>query len=243
MKNIRLLLLAALSLSPVLAAATPFSEFEGRVRADLIKPFALDLGGVLGATGFHTGRPLGFPGFEVGFVGATQFRPDKDDRILRDAGVKAFGLPLLHVGVGLPMNFDVVAHGLSVQGASIFGGGVRYGLFKSGLLTKFLPSVGVSVFADKVNHAAFSATHYAANASAMWDLPVVAPFVGFGYDQTKVSVGAATFAGVTGLSETAKGTRLTAGADLTPLPFARIRAAYMLLHGVPGATISLGVKF
>jgi hypothetical protein len=238
-KNIFFLLI----LAPLTCSAAPFDEFEARVRSELIKPFALDLGGLLGAAGFHRGRALGFPGFELGVVGATQFRPDKDNLILRDAGVKALGLPLLHVAVGLPLKIDVVAHGLKAQNASIFGGGIRYGVFKSGLLTKFMPDLGVSIFADKVNHPVFNAIHYAGNVNAGWDLPIVKPFLGFGVDSTKVTVGAARTTGLTGLSATAKGTRLTAGADVTPLPLINLRAAYMLLHGVPGALFSLGAKF
>lgn len=232
-----------LSLLPLRAQAAPFDEFEARVRSELIKPFALDLGGLLGATGFHRGRALGAPGFELGLIGATQFRPDKDNRVLRDAGVKAFGLPLLHVAIGLPLKIDLVAHGLKAQNASVFGGGLRYGIFKSGALTKFMPDLGVSVFADKVNHPVFNAVHYAGNINAGWDLPIVKPFLGFGADSTKVTVGAAQAAGVAGLSATAKGARLTAGVDATPFPFISLRAAYMLLHGVPGALFSLGAKF
>lgn len=231
------------SLVPASTKAAAFNEFATRARAELIRPFALDLGGLLGAAGFHRGRALGFPGFELGVVGATQFRPDKDNLILRDANVKAFGLPLLHAAAGLPWNIDVVAHGLKAQNAGIFGGGLRCGLFKNGLLTKFMPDVGVSVFADKVNHPNFNAVHYAGNLNAGWDLPLVKPFLGAGFDSTKVTVGAAQTAGVTGLSATAKGARWTAGADLTPFPFINLRAAYLLLHGVPGASFSLGAKF
>ena len=242
MKTFSRLLCLLLSL-PALAQASPLSEFESRARNELIKPFALDLGGVLGASSFPPGRALGFPGFEVGVVGATQFRPDRDDLILRNAGVKAFGLPLIHAAVGLPFRIDLVAHGVSAQGASIFGGGVRCGLFKSGLLTKFLPSVGVSAFGDKVNHGAFNAVHYAFNASAVWNLPFVEPFFGAGLDTTKVTVGAAAVPGVAGLSATATGSRITAGADVKPFPMVRLRAAYMLLHGIPGALFHIGIKF
>lgn len=239
----RQLLALLLCLVPLSAAAAPFDEFQTRVRDELVKPFALDLGGLLGAAGFHRGRALGFPGFELGVVGATQFRPDKDNRVLRDAGVKAFGLPLLHAALGLPWNVDVVAHGLKAQNASIFGGGLRYGLVKNGMLTKFMPDIGLSVFVDKVNHPAFNAVHYAGNLNAGWDLPLVKPFLGVGADSTKVTVGAAQTAGVSGISATAKGSRLMAGADLTPFPFLSLRAAYLLLHGVPGASFSLGAKF
>ena len=114
----------ALALAPS-AHADPFADFQTRVQTEYVKPFALDLGGVLGGASAHTGRALGVPGFWAGAVAAVQFRPDKDDRVLRDAGVKAFGLPMLEVGVGLPFKIDVIVHGVSGGGASIYGGGLR----------------------------------------------------------------------------------------------------------------------
>ena len=223
--------------------ADPFDHFRDRAADELLKPFARDLGGLLGAAGLHPGRPLGFPGFEAGIMGAAQFRPNSDNRIFRDAGVKSFGLPMVHAGVGLPFKVDLMAHGMSAQGLKVGGAGVRYGLFKSGLLTKFMPSVGVSAFYDKVDHDAFSADHYAFNASASWDLPIVAPFLGAGVDSTKVKVESSPVPGVTGLSKTATGSRFALGADLTPFPFMRLRGAYQLINKNPGAMAALLVKF
>ena len=100
--KIRIALFSVLVLCASSARANPLNDFQSRVQADLIKPFALDLGGVLGGASAHTGRTLGMPGFWAGVVGSVQMRPDRDDRILNAAGVKAFGLPMLEVGVGLP---------------------------------------------------------------------------------------------------------------------------------------------
>lgn len=225
------------------ARASLTDDFKNQARPELLKPFALDLGGVLGAASTDPGVSLGFPGFEAGIVSGMQFRPDRDDLILRNSGVKAFGVPMIQGAVGLPLGVSVVAHGMTYSGASIFGGGVRYSLFKPGLATKMFPSVGLSFFADKVNAPAFSLLHYAANASAGLSLPLVTPFASVGYDLTKVSVGAATFAGVAGQSAWARGTRVAVGADLTPFPFMRLRGAYQMLHGLPGATLDLLFKF
>ncbi|MBI4376185.1 MAG: hypothetical protein HY549_07005 [Elusimicrobia bacterium] len=225
------------------ASASLYSEFETRARRELITPFARDLGGLLGAASFYPGRALGFPGFELDAIGVVQAKPDKDNLILLNGGVEAFGLPLLRAGVGLPFNIDVAGHGLAAEGVTILGGGLRYGVFQSGLLTKFLPSVGLSFFADKVEHDDFKATHYAGNVSAVWELPIVKPFAGAGFDTTKLTVKTAQVAGITGLSETAKGYRLTAGLDVFPLPLVRLRGAYVLLHGIPGGMFSLGIEF
>src|SRR5262245_1611610 len=129
------LLLAVALIAPAASRAGDYTDFQARVRTEYLKPFALDVGGLLGATSFHPGRSLGVPGFELGLVGAVQSRPDKDNRILRDAGVEGFGIPLVHAAVGLPFKVDLVAHGLSVEGLKVFGGGVRYGIIRASKLT------------------------------------------------------------------------------------------------------------
>lgn len=238
-----LLPLAAALLLASTASANPLSDFQTRARANLIKPFALDLGGILGGASAHTGRSLGMPGFWAGVVGSVQVHPDKDDLILRDAGVKAFGLPLIEAGVGLPLNFDIIVHGVRAYDASVYGGGVRWCAFRTGLVTTALPNVSLSAFGDKVNHKYFGASHGGFNAAATWDLPIVKPFFVAGYDVTKVTVGSASTPGVSGLSATARGSRFSAGVDLHPIPFVSVRGAYTLRHGVPGFDFGLGARF
>ncbi len=233
-----LLVLAASS-----AHADPFSDFQTRARNEYIKPFALDLGGVLGGASAHTGRTLGFPGFWVGGVAAVQMRPDKDDRVLRDAGVKAFGVPLIEAGIGLPLKIDVIVHGVASHGLTIYGGGVRYGLYRTDLVDSFLPNISISAFGDKVNHAYFSASHGDMNAVATWNLPILKPFVLAGFDVTEVKVGAATTPGVAGTKATARGSRFSVGVDVHPLPLISVRAAYTLRHGIPGFDLGLGAQF
>ena len=241
MKNLSLA--AILSICAVSASAAPLDDFQSRVRAELIKPFALDLGGVLGGASAHTGRTLGMPGFWAGVVGSVQMRPDKDNRILNDAGVKAFGVPMLEIGVGLPFKIDAIVHGVKAYDASIFGGGLRWGAYRTDLVDTFLPNVSLSAFGDKVNHKYFNATHGALNAAATWNLPIVKPFFVAGYDVTKVTVGSATTPGVSGLSATARGSRFSAGVDVHPIPLTSLRAAYTLRHGVPGFDFGLGAQF
>jgi hypothetical protein len=240
MKN---LFAALLLLSAATLRAEPLADFQTRVRPDLIKPFALDLGGILGGASAHSGRTLGMPGFWAGVVGAVQTHPDKDDRILNNGGVKAFGLPMIELGVGLPFKLDAIVHGARAYGTSVYGGGVRWGLYRTDLVDSFLPNVAVSAFGDKVIHKDFSASHGSVNAVATWNLPVVKPFFLIGGDLTKVTVGNSTTPGVAGMSDTARGTRLSAGVDLQAIPFTSVRAAYTLRHGIPGFDFGLGARF
>ncbi|HAZ09454.1 MAG TPA: hypothetical protein DCZ01_13270 [Elusimicrobia bacterium] len=245
MRKSLVLLCVLLAAAPFAAAssASPFADFETRVRGELIKPLALDLGGLLGSASAHTGRSLGLPGFWAGAIGAAQFSPDKNDLILRDSGVKAFGLPMLEVGVGLPFKVDVIARGMKIYDASIFGAGLRYGLYRTDLIDTFLPNVSLAAFGDRVNHKSFSATHGGFDAAATWNLPIVKPFFVAGFDVTALKVGAAAAPGVAGMSATARGSRFSVGAELTPFPFVALRGACTLRHGMSGFDAGLGVKF
>jgi hypothetical protein len=240
-----LLVLALLAVAPCAHAVqpNPFSGFAQNAASSYLKPFALDLGGLLGASTVDTGRTYGFPGFWVGGDAVLQTRPDRNDQILRAANVHAFALPMIQAGVGLPFGVDVIVHGVGAYGVSIYGGGVRKSLFRTELLDTFLPNVSVSAFGDKVNGGAFTASHGAANATAMWNLPLIKPFVEAGYDLTRVSVSAAQVPGLAGVSATSNGTRLEGGVDLTPFPFMDLRLAVMELHGITGGQLGLGVTF
>jgi hypothetical protein len=242
-KIILVLALTAAAGSARAVQPNPFSGFQQNAQSIYLKPFALDLGGLLGASTVDTGRTYGFPGFWVGGDAVLQSKPNSNDLILRDANVHSFALPMVQVGVGLPFQTDVVVHGVGAYGVSIFGGGLRKSLFRTNMIESFLPNVSVSAFGDKVNAGAFSAAHGAANATAMWNLPVVKPFVEAGYDLTKVTVGASQVPGLAGVSATSNGTRLEGGVDLTPFPFFDLRLAVLELHGILGGQLGLGVTF
>lgn len=242
----KLALAVLLSLSAASAHADAFDDFNTRARPELLKPFALDMGGILGGATSPAGRPLGFPGFSAGVTGAAQFRPDRDNLIMRNAGVKEFGLGFVDVSVALPLGLDVVAHGTKVGDFQFMGGGLRYSLFKAGTLTMAIPSVSLSGFYDKFDHDYFDGTHMAANAGAIWNkLPIVHPFVQVGLDYTKIEVeGATTINAVArGASATARGYRASVGVDLSPLPLLHIHGAYALRHGIPGADFGLALSF
>jgi hypothetical protein len=240
MRTLLALLLAVLAVS---AGAAPLSDFQTRVRPELIKPLALDLGGLMGSASAHTGRTIGFPGFWAGVVGAVQLRPDANDLILRNSGVKAFGIPMIEAGVGLPFKVDVIAHGMKAFDATIFGGGVRYGVYRTDLIDTFMPNLSVAAFGDRMNQKYFSATHYGFDAAATWNLPIVKPFFVAGADITSLKVGSAATASFVGQKETARGTRYSVGVDLTPFPFISLRAAYTMRHAIPGFDVGLGARF
>ncbi|MDA8242914.1 MAG: hypothetical protein M0025_02205 [Elusimicrobia bacterium] len=242
-------LILAVCLLPFLAAgakADPFSDFKTQIAAQgkaLLKPFAADLGGVIGANDFNSGRSLGFPGFEAGLAATIQAKPSSDNRVLRDAGVKAFGAALLHAGAALPLvGADVMVRGVGYSGFSIVGAGLRYGVIKSGTLTKFIPDVSVSAYYDAINYDYFKGSHMSLDAVASFDIPVIKPYAGVGLDRTKLEIKNVS-ALLNGVDASISKPRYTLGVRLSPLPLLYVYGAYNILHGQTGYSIGAGAKF
>lgn len=252
MKKTALIALCAAFLAGSFAApakADSFEDFETYIGATqaqakkLLKPFAADFGGLVGGADFNSGRALGFPGFDVGLAATVQTKPSSGNDILQNAGVDAFGLPLLQASVGLPViGADVAVRGLSVGGLSVMGAGVRYPVFKSSTLTKFIPDIAVSVFYDTVNYDFFKGSHMSFDVSASLDIPIVKPFAGVGYDRTTLEVKGVN-AIVNGVEETSSEPRYTLGVKFSPLPLVYIYGAWSSLHGQTGYQGGLGARF
>ena len=227
------------------AWADPFEDFKTEIISQgetLLKPFTKDLGGLIGGADFSSGRTLSFPGFDVGLGFVMQFKPDSDNLLLKDAGVDAFGLPTVQVSAAIPtIGVDAAVRGISVAGLSIVGGGLRYGVYKSGI-AKFIPDVMVSAFYDTIKYDYFKGNHYSFDVSASFDIPVIKPYVGLGYDKTTLEIKNVAVL-LDGVEAKTSGTRMTIGAKMTPFPFTYIYGAYSMLHGNAGAQLGLGIKF
>ncbi|PKM97677.1 MAG: hypothetical protein CVU79_07000 [Elusimicrobia bacterium HGW-Elusimicrobia-3] len=242
-------LIISLCLLPVLAAgvrADSFEDFKTQIALQgeaLLKPFAMDLGGVIGANDFNSGRTLGFPGFEVGLAASVQAKPSDENRVLRDADVKAFGVPMVHAGVALPaIGADVMARAVSLSGFSVVGGGLRKSIIKSGTLTKFIPDVSVSAWYDVINYDYFKGSHLSFDATASFDIPVIKPYVGVGVDRTTLEIKNVN-AALNGVDATISKPRYTVGVRLSPLPLLYVYGAYNILHGQAGYSLGAGAKF
>ncbi|MBI5745348.1 MAG: hypothetical protein HY952_12465 [Elusimicrobia bacterium] len=236
----------SLCLLPLLAAgakADPFSDFKSLVQDSYLKPFAADLGGVIGANDFNSGRGLGFPGFEAGAAVTLQAKPSAENRILRDADVKTFGAAMLHGGAALPfLGADVMVRGVGYSGFSIIGGGLRKEVLKSGALTKFIPDVSVSAYYDVITYDYFKGSHMSLNAVASFDIPVIKPFAGVGLDRTKIEIKNVS-AALNGTRASISKPRYTLGVRLAPMPLLYVYGAYNILHGQTGYSAGAGVKF
>ncbi|MDE2040301.1 MAG: hypothetical protein KGO96_02345 [Elusimicrobia bacterium] len=225
------------------ALADQYGGFQQFADAGSIKPFARDLGGILGSATFHSGRSLGFSGFDAGIRGGMQFRPDANDRILRNNAVHVFGLPWVQAEVGMPFKIDGFIRGISYQGLTIAGGGLRYGLLKTSD-KPWAPQVLISGVGHSVVHQFFSASHFGASLVASMGVPSFTPYIGAGFDRTRVVVRSSTVdPSLDGTTVQTLESRFTAGMSLRPWPFFYVNLAAILVHGLPGAEGGLGLHF
>lgn len=242
----RIFLLAALfavSAAPAFASADPYGAFPQTADAGSLKPFTRDLGGLLGSAAFHNGRSLGFSGFDVGVRYGSQFYPSKGDGIMRGNGVKTFGLPWVQAEIGLPFKIDGFIRGISYQGLTVSGGGVRYGVY-SPSDKPWTPQVLLTAMGHSAVHQNFSATHLGVDAVASIGNATFTPYVGAGFDRTRMVVRNSTLdPTLNGRDTSVLESRFTAGVTVKPVQFTYFSVAGTLVHGQGGADASLGMRF
>jgi hypothetical protein len=244
MKRLLAVLLAVSCAAPAFAVVDEFGGFSDYADSGSLKPFTRDLGGILGSSTFHSGRSLGFSGFDVGASYSAQFYPSKGDTILQNNGVRSFGLPWVQADIGLPFKIDGFIRGISYDGLTVAGGGLRYGLY-SPSDKPWTPQVLVSVVGDSVVHQDFSASHFGADLVASMGNSTVTPYLGAGFDRTRLQaqVDSAVDPTLAGTSATTLESRFTAGVRVKPFQFTYFDVAYDLMHGQSGAEAGLGVRF
>jgi len=237
-----LALAAALTVAKA-ARADQFGGFEQLADQGSLKPFARDLGGVLGSATFHSGRSLGFSGFDVGPRGGMQFYPSKGDKILRGNGVRAFGLPWAQAEIGMPFKIDGFVRGVSYQGLTGAGGGLRYGLLKT-TDAPWAPQLLISGVAHSVVHNFFTASHAGVSLVGSMGSQVFTPYVGAGFDRTRLVVRSSKLdPTLNGSVVTTLESRFTAGVQYRPWTFFYVSAAYVLMHGQSGSEAGVGLRF
>lgn len=239
----RPLLLAVLLLPALASAQNQWGGFEQFADRGSMKPFTRDLGGILGAATFHSGRSLGFSGFDVGARVGGQFYPSKGNNIMRHNGVRMFGMPWVQAEIGLPFRIDGFIRGISFQGLTIAGGGLRYSLYAPSD-KPWVPLVLVSGVGHSVVHQHFSASHFGANVVASIGTQTISPYLAAGFDSTRVLVRSSR------LDPTLNGDnfgtlepRYTAGVRIKPFQFTYLSLAATMAHGQGGAEAGLGVRF
>lgn len=242
MKRFALAVLLAAAAGPV-RAEDPFGGFQQFADRGSLKPFTRDLGGIIGAATFHGGRSLGFSGFDVGLRAGAQFYPSKGNAIMRNRATRGFGLPWVQAEIGLPFKIDGFIRGVSYQGLTIAGGGVRYGLYSGGD-KPWAPQLLASVVGHSVVHQHFSASHFGASLVGSMGTPAFSPYLGAGFDRTRLVARASTLdPTLIGVVTTTFEPRYTLGVKIKPKQFGYLNLAATLAHNQPGAEAGLGIRF
>ena len=243
MKRLALAAAVLLSAASAFAGADQYGGFARYADEGSLKPFARDLGGVLGAATFQSGRSLGLTGFDVGIRFGGQAYPSKGNNILRNNGVRAFGIPWVQAEVGMPFKISGFIRGISYQGLTIAGGGLRYGVYAASD-KPWAPQVLVSAVAHSVVHQDFSGSHFGANLVCSAGTPFFAPYAGVGFDRMRIVVRQSTLdPTLNGREVNTLESRFTLGMRLTPYQFTYLSLAATMAHGQAGAEAGLGVRF
>lgn len=183
MRTIIRTFVAVLALAACAAHADDFDGFRNASASDL-KPFARDLGGLLGTGLNQTARPLGFSGFDFGVRASAQFTPSHGDTVLKKDNM--FGLGLVQAEIGMPYRIDGFVRGGSYEGLTVAGGGLRYGLWnvsdEKGKINAML--IGM---ANMATNQYFYAVHFNTSVMCSINVPTVVPYLAAGYDFTRLT--------------------------------------------------------
>ncbi|MCR4821174.1 MAG: hypothetical protein K5838_08650 [Elusimicrobiales bacterium] len=146
-----------------------------------IKPFARDLGSLLGTGTANTARSLGFSGFDLGLHAGAMLKPSKENAVLDKD--KAIGLGLVQLEIGMPYRIDGFIRGNEYEGIAAVGGGLRYGLWNVSD-ENYKVNAAIVGMCNMVSAKSFYAVHWNATLVLSMNLPVLSPYISGGVDST-----------------------------------------------------------
>lgn len=220
------------------------NNFKSHLNQNDIDELTKDVGALVGGGTFHTGKALKFPlGFDVG---AHAIAVDTNDNpILSDDGSSAIS-GSIQGELGLPLKLNLIARAGRFEDADFLGGGIRWGIIKGDL--PGLPSLSLTGLYNKVSHDYFNADVLSANLSLSFNVPIIHPYIGIGYDSTSLDVENAAYIGAPGsavanLDSQQDTIRGEVGINLSIIPFTYITIAGGLAHEDPIYHAALGIQF
>lgn len=228
-------------------AGNPFDKFADQVGGVAqaaaqrnLDNLAKDLGPVMGGGQYFQAKTLGFPGFSLG-IEAPARSVNKDNAIVKAAGVDTLLLPAVQAGIGLPFKIDLLGRMSQYQDSSLTGVGLRYGLLRS--IVPGLPSVSVQAMYNSLKVSAgsnkLSASNINVAAVASVNLAFLTPYAGASYISTTVEPDSA----ISTLKGTASGVMFEGGLTIRPLPLTYLRLGASLYDGDIGYSAGMGLSF
>ncbi|MBI5743602.1 MAG: hypothetical protein HY952_03550 [Elusimicrobia bacterium] len=237
-KPLSVVFVLLLSACPGTAGAAGFDAFR-TVMAPGLKPFARDLGGLLGSGSNQTARPLGFSGFDVGVRAAAQFNPSHGDTVLKKDNT--FGLGFIQAEIGMPYRVDGFVRGGAYEGMAVAGGGLRYGLWNVSD-EKYHINAMLVAMGNMAAHRYFYAVHFNGGLVCSLNVPVVSPYIGAAYDLTRLEAQATGDPALSGKKVSVAEPRFTAGLR-AKLKLGYLAAGFTYTHDRPLVNASAGFRF
>ncbi|MEI7482421.1 MAG: hypothetical protein WCK75_08735 [Elusimicrobiota bacterium] len=234
----KIILVLSLALIPSRAAyagSGTYANFPNAVASDL-RPFARDLGGLLGSGTNQTARVLGFGGFDFSARGVMQFEPERKNGILKKN--KPFGLGWVQAEIGMPFRIDGFIKAASFDNMAVAGGGLKYGLTQPQKKVQAMLVVNGNLAAHKF----FYAAHLAYGLAVSLNTPVVSPYFGVGMDNTRLTVQTVNDPSLAGRRVSVAEPRYTAGVKMTFLNYGYVSGGYTYTHGRGLVTAGLGLR-
>ena len=193
MKKVVLLAVVVVCLMTVNVFAGPFSKFNEILNnatnaqaQKCLDNLATDLGNVMTGGSFGASASLGLAGIDLNL----KVNYNKvSNEIMKADGTSELYVPMLTAAVGLPYRIDVLAKYGYMQDANIYGAGLRYTVYEGKDLV--IPAVSVhgmyTMLNAKEGDNKLDANNLGFGAVATFNLPVVTPYIGLGWDMTKVN--------------------------------------------------------
>ena len=223
-----------LSFLPALHADEFSNNLAANLNGSAMDALSEDVGAVVGAGSFHSGETLNFPlGFDIGFHAAGVNVSD-DNKILKDDDSLAVA-GFVQAEVGLPLKLNVIGRYGKLYDADVYGGGLRWGIIDSSTIG--MPSIAISALYNKIGHQVIDGSVINANLALSFDVPIIHPYIGVGYDWTKLEVKSLPVEG------DATGYRVEAGINLSIIPFTYITLGGGLANGQKMGHAGFGVRF
>lgn len=227
------------------AFAGPFDKFNDVMNGasdssakHYLNNLASDMGAIMNGGSYGVSVGLGMLSFSAS---AKINAVNVDNEIMRAEGTSTLVVPMINAALGLPYDFELLAKYGYLYGTNIYGAGLRYKVYDSDVM--FLPSVTVQGIYTMANVSSGSnkldANNIALGAIATFPVPYVTPYIGVGWDQTKVKDKSSIHEGMTG---SADGLTYGFGVSVSILMInGNVGVTYT--DGVPSYTLGLNVGF
>jgi len=220
----------------------PYTHFAQNITADGMKPFAKDLGAILGSGLYTSGRSLGFSGFDLGVRGAAVFSPSRGNVVVEKSGTDTAWMPWVQGEIGMPFRLDGFVRAYSNNGLTMAGGGLRWGITELNTKPYAFQSM-IVVAGHAASHQSFSAVHVSANLVSSLNGVWYVPYIGVGVDRTKLTVTEADAQEIDGSVVSTTQPRGVLGITFRPWQFMYFGVAGNFLSGQTAFSSDMGVRF